>query len=161
MTQVNAIEAVRRFTRSFSSPAQIAKIIQHNHSIVPELLIRRFLTAKPNLLIDSTSISVFGVNAPFNILYKETLDSISKILQFQRSRRTLFSEVITQVYSIKYFNFSLNTIIDSEIKRDQLTAVVIDQYNLNRLATREFVLKLREENASNYSLLTHFDKLLL
>lgn len=166
MSRTNAVSATNNFIKSFSHPAQFQQILEFISSPAPtqsemNFFIRSVLTAKPNLLIDTTGISLFGLNIPFKALFKETLQAINHILSFQRNRRTLFNEIITQTYSIRYYNFSMNTQIDAVVPRDKLMASILQHFStLNRSMARQYVMSIREKNKSNYSLLKHFDILL-
>ena len=166
MSRTNAVASTNKFIESFSHPAQFQHILKHISSPLPtknetNFIIRAILTAKPNLLVDSAGVTIFGLNVPFKALFKETLQALQHILTFQRNRATLFNEVITQTYSIRYYNFSMNTQIDAVVPRDKLMASMLKYFNtLDRTATRDFVLAMRENNSTNYSLLKHFDTLL-
>jgi len=166
MSRTNAVTATNNFIKSFAHPAQFQQILQYISTPAPtqsemNFLIRSVLTAKPNLLVDSTGVTLFGLNVPFKGLFKETLQALNHILTFQRNRRTLFNEVITQTYSIRYYNFSMNTQIDAVVPRDKLMASILLYFStLDRSEARQYVMGIREKNKSNYSLLKHFDILL-
>ena len=166
MSRTNAVTATNNFVTALSHPDQFQQILGTISSPTPtqsetRFFIRAVLTEKPNLLIDTAGFTIFGIFIPFKALFKESLQAISHLLAFQRSRRTLFNEVITQTYSIRYYNFSLNTQIDSVIARDKLLANILTHFHtLNHATTREYVLQLREQNATNYSILKFFDKIL-
>jgi len=160
MKLTNAVESVKNFTTEFCKSEQFRRIIR-NQQKGPNQLISNVLTSKPNLIVEISSITLCGLTIPLSELFFETLICLKNIIMMQKSRKTLFSEIITQIYSIKYFNFSLNTVIDANIRRAELVAVIVDEFQLNRLLTRQFVLKLKEENTQNYSLLTFFDILLV
>ena len=166
MSRTNAVTATNTFIQSISHPEQFKNILKNISSPGPTLsstnfFIRSILTAKPNLLIDSSGVTLFGLCVPFKALFKETLQSIQQLITFQRSRRTLFSECITQNYSIRYYNFSLNTQIDAIVPRDKLLAATLEYFNtLDHKTTREFVVLLRDHNVTNYSLNKFFDIIL-
>jgi hypothetical protein len=166
MSRTNAVTSTNKFIESFSHPAQFQHILKHISSPAPtqsetNFFIRSVLTTKPNLLVDSSGVTLFGLNIPFKALFKETLQALQHILTFQRNRRTLFNEVITQTYSIRYYNFSMNTQIDAVVPRDKLMAATLKHFNtLDHTVTREYVITMRENNSTNYSLLKHFDILL-
>ena len=166
MSRTNAVTSTNNFITSFAHPAQFQHILEHISSPTPtqteiNFLVSSVLTQKPNLLVDATGITLFGLNIPFKALFKETLQALSFILSFQRNRRTLFNEIITQTYSIRYYNFSLNTQIDAVVRRDRLVASILQFFNtIDRNTAREYVLELRKNNISNYSLLAAFDILL-
>tara|TARA_B110001452_G_C15056611_1_gene368918 strand:+ start:160 stop:663 length:504 start_codon:yes stop_codon:yes gene_type:complete len=166
MSRTNAVTATNNFIKAFSHPEQFQHILKHIASPAPtqseiHMIINLVLTSKPSLLIDVVGITLFGMTVPFKVLFKETLQALSHILSFQRNRRTLFNEVITQTYSIRYYNFSMNTQIDAVVPRDKLIASVLQHFQtLDKATTREYVLTLREKNATNYSFLKHFDIIL-
>jgi len=166
MTRTNAVTATNNFIKAFSHPEQFYNILQHTVSPVPtqnnmRYFINAVLTVKPNLLIDSSGVTLFGLDVPFKSLFKETLQELQHLLTFQRNRRTLFNDCITQVYSIRYFNFSLNTFIDAVVPRDKLFATVIRFFgDVDQQSTREYVISLRTQNSHNFSLLKFFDILL-
>jgi len=166
MSRTNAVTATNNFIKSFSHPAQFQQILEFISSPAPtqseiNSLIRAVLTEKPNLLVDTSGVTVFGINVPYKALFKETLQALNHILSFQRNRRTLFNEIITQTYSIRYYNFSMNTQIDAVVPRDKLMASILQHFNtLDPGLARQYVLTIRENNANNYSLLKHFDILL-
>ena len=166
MSRTNAVTATNTFIAAISHPEQFQNILQNISSNNPtqreiNFFIRSVLTAKPNLLIDSSGITLFGISFPFKALFKETLQNIKHLLQFQRNRSTLFNEIITQTYSIRYYNFSLNTQIDAVVPRDKLVASILQFFTtIDKTITRKYVLKLREENVHNYSLMKFFDIIL-
>jgi len=166
MSRTNAVTATNKFIEAFSHPTQFQHILKTIASPAPtqseiNFYIRTVLTAKPSLLADSAGITLFNIQVPFKALFKETLQAFGQILQFQRNRRTVFNEIITQTYSIRYYNFSLNTQIDAVVPRDKLVASVLQYFQtIDKTTTREYVLTLREENAHNYSLLKHFNIIL-
>ena len=167
MSRTNAVTATNNFITAFSHPEQFQHILTHISSPAPtqnetNFFIRSVLTAKPNLLVDSTGVTIFGLNVPFKAFFKDTLQALQHILQFQRNRRTLFNEIITQTYSIRYYNFSMNTQIDAVVPRDKLMASLMKYFNtiLDHTTTREYVISIRNNNCSNFSLLKHFDILL-
>jgi len=160
------VSAINNLISSFSNPEQFQYILKYIASPAPtqseiQSFIRAVLTQKPNLLIDTAGITIFGLVIPFKALFKETLQALQHILQFQRNRRTLFNEVITQTYSIRYYNFSMNTQIDAVVRRDKLVASILKYFNtIDHNAARKYVLDLRKNNEMNYSLLKHFNILL-
>ena len=166
MSRTNAVSVTNDFIIFFSHPAQFQNILKHIAGAAPtqketNFFIRSVLTSKPNLLVDSTGITLFDINVPYKAFFKETLQAINNLLTFQRNRRTLFNEIITQTYSIRYYNFSLNTQIDAIVPRDKLLASVLHYFNtLDRKTTREYVIMIRDENSTNFSLLKHFDTIL-
>jgi len=166
MSRTNAVTATNNFIESLSHTTQFNAILKQMSSPAPtqneiQFYLRSVLTAKPNLLIDSTGVTILGLNISFKSMFKETLQALQHLLTFQRNRRTLFNEIITQTYSIRYYNFSMNTQIDAVVPRAKLAAVVLNYFFIeDSMALREFVLTLKSENATNYSLLKHFDILL-
>ena len=166
MSRTNAVSATNNLINAFSHPEQFQTILKHISSPAPtqseiNSFIRAVLTQKPNLLVDTTGITLFGLTIPFKALFKETLQALQHILHFQRNRRTLFNEVITQTYSIRYYNFSMNTQIDAVVPRDKLVASILKHFNtLDHTVARDYVLTLRKHNEVNYSLLKFFNILL-
>jgi len=166
MSRTNAVSATNDFIIAFSHPEQFQCILKHIASPAPtqsetHFFVKSVLTSKPNLLIDTTGITLFGIHIPFKALFKETLQAIHHLITFQRNRRTLFNEVITQTYSIKYYNFSLNTQIDAVVQRDKLMASIIQlQPPMCHHDTRNYILELRKTNSTNYSILKFFDIIL-
>ena len=162
MTQSNAVETTNCFIKFLTHSVQFEKILENISTNADCLfLITQFLTAKPNLLLDNSGINICGILIPFKCLYKETFVPLENLLKFQKNRKNIFNEIISQNYSIKYFNFSLNTQIDAVLPRATIVALIIRHFNTHDKAIiRAHVMKLQEKHKNEFSLKKHFSKLL-
>lgn len=164
--KLNGISTVEKFVEQLFCQEQFCHILKNiSDTTAPTSsftndLIRKILTNRALLQVYANHIIIFDIKIDYTLMYKGALQQLYKIIELQTERKNIFVESITQNYSVKYANFSMDTLIESKINRELCVRLIVATYHLNPLATRHFLKKLRAENETEYSLLRHIDRLL-
>ena len=158
----SAVDVVNLLVAELFSPTQFIHVLSKLEDADPYKILRKVLTNRALFQVNSTSFYLFNVCFEFKVLGRETLKAFQKLMRLQFQRKNFFLETISQNYTVRYSNSSLDTLVESVVDRAAVAKLVIQHYRLHRTNLEEvivFVKALRDEFSSEHSLTTHFTKL--
>lgn len=160
----NAVQIVQKLLTELFSPTQFLYILQQEDTFDPHDLIKKVLTNRSLFQVHSTHFFLYNIQFDYKHFGKPLLIVFNKLIHLQFKRKNFFLETISQNYTLKYSNSSLDTLIESNTPRDDVTRLVIQQYRLHTPLvihkTIQYIQQLQKQFHSEHALSPHFKSLL-
>lgn len=139
-------QLIKWFARAMSEPRQLWRIFSmvSNGTSFIEAIVHNPI----NFGLYAAHISWFGMDISYAVLEPYTLHLICAIIKLHRLRRTLFTENITNVYTIKYEKCSYDTLLQQHVRYDLCALTCAAFYTAERRSMMLNFLQWKNENAS-------------
>lgn len=143
--------------RAMSEPAQLWKIF----TTIPNGI--SFLEAvvhnSVNFGLYPAHITWFGLEISYAVLEPYTLHLIYAIINLHRQRRTLFSETITNVYTIRYEKCIYNTLLEQHVQYALCALTCVAYYTAERRSMVLHFLQWKNDETNHYNTQTRLENI--